>query len=127
MMIKQLSQILIDNFGVSNEDVTDAQRVSTETGESIGDILTQGKIISESQRLEALSMQYNLPFQPDLPIDNIGINFAQQVPIQFLRKYVMVPLKNTPPATRSDNGSPEDEPALFQKSRSSRCTPWRVR
>lgn len=119
-MTKQFSQILIDSFGISDEDANEAQRVRTETGESIGDILTQKKIISESQRLEALSMQYDLSFQPDLPIDNIDIDFAQQVPIQFLKRYVMVPLKTTRPATESDNGSPddalpEDKPAVFYK------------
>ncbi len=91
-MTKPLSQILAENYGVSEEDFEEAKRLKREKGGSTGEHLVQKKIITEAQLLEALSMQFGIPFQPDLPLDNFGAEFARNVPIQFLKKYIMVPL-----------------------------------
>ena len=93
-MIKHLSQILSDNFRISKEELDEAQRISTEKGEKTREILLRKKIITESQLLEALSIQYNIPFWPDLPFETIGNDVTANVPIQFLKKYIMVPLAN---------------------------------
>jgi len=102
-MIKHLSQILQDNFNVSREALDDAQRIKIEKGEKAGEILLRKKIITESQLLEALSIQYNIPFQPDLPLENIE-HMTDQIPIQFLKKHVMVPLL----ASLSESGTKEN-------------------
>ena len=95
-MIKHLSQILSDNFRISKEELDEAQRISTEKGEKTREILLRKKTITESQLLEALSIQYNIPFRPDLPFQNIGQDIIDQIPIQFLKKHVMVPLTANP-------------------------------
>ncbi|HPA14222.1 MAG TPA: type II secretion system ATPase GspE [Desulfobacterales bacterium] len=92
MIQKSLSQILRDKFGVSEEELLEANDIGKEKGGRTGEILLQKKIISEKQLLEALSVQYDIPFWPDLPLNNIGNSFTQRVPIQFLKKYAMVPL-----------------------------------
>ena len=91
-MIKHLSQILHDNFNISREALDEAQKIKIEKGQKTGESLLKKKIITESQLLEALSIQYNIPFQPDLPLENIGQDITDQIPIQFLKKHVMVPL-----------------------------------
>jgi general secretion pathway protein E len=93
-MIKRLSQILSDNFGISREVLDETQKIKTEKGKSTGEILLRKKVITESQLLEALSIQYNIPFWPDLPFETIGNDVTTNVPIQFLKKYIMVPLAN---------------------------------
>ena len=93
-MIKNLSQILSDNFGISREVLDETQKIKTEKGENTGEILLRKKVITESQLLEALSIQYNIPFWPDLPFETIGNDVTTNVPIQFLKKYIMVPLAN---------------------------------
>jgi general secretion pathway protein E len=93
-MIKNLSQILSDNFGISKEVLDETQKIKTEKGKNTGEILLRKKIITESQLLEALSIQYNIPFWPDLPFETIGNDVTTNVPIQFLKKYIMVPLAN---------------------------------
>ncbi len=93
-MIKHLSQILSDNFGISKEVLDETQKIKTEKGKNTGEILLRKKIITESQLLEALSIQYNIPFWPDLPFETIGNDVTTNVPIQFLKKYIMVPLAN---------------------------------
>ena len=86
------SQILTDKFGISNEELDEARKTAVEKGGSAWEILVTKKVITEHQFLEALGIQYDIPFWPDLPLDNFEINFTHHVPIQFLKKYVMVPL-----------------------------------
>jgi len=93
-MKKQLFEILKENFGIQDEDYEEALRVKAEKGGSIGDILIRRKVLTENQLLESLSLQYNIPFWPKLPLNNIGTDIAEKVPIQFLKKYLMVPLES---------------------------------
>ncbi len=93
-MTPRLADILEHKFGVAPEAYSDARRVALEKGVSVGEVLVQRKVVSEHQLLEALSRQYGLPFWPNLPLENIGGAFVQRVPIQFLKKFLMVPLQN---------------------------------
>ena len=109
-MQKPLTQILKETFGVSEEDLKEAQKIKTEKGDPFGEILVAKKTITETQLLEALSIQYDIPFWPDLPLDSFKTDFISQVPIQFLKKYVMVPLISDTKASDVDNSLPQLEP-----------------
>jgi general secretion pathway protein E len=116
-MVKQLIHILKHDIGVSEADLSEALKTKEEKGGTVGEILIQRKIIKENQLLKALSIQYGIPFWEKLPLENIAKNFTQQVPIQFLKKYLMVPLGNdqndgniNEDAT-SDSQIPSDETA----------------
>ena len=82
--------------------MSEAYRLKEEKGGSIGEILVQQNNISETQLLKALSNQYDLPFWPTLPLDNIESEFTEKIPIQFLKKYFMVPLEYLNPV-KADN------------------------
>jgi len=116
-MIKHLSQILSDNFRISKEELDEAQRIKTEKGEKTGEILLRKKIINEAQLLEALSIQYNIPFWPDLPFETIGNDVTANVPIQFLKKYIMVPLANNPRQADLENDIDPDGSKDERKNR----------
>ena len=88
-MKKNLSHILINSFGVSEEDINEARRIKAEKGDLIRDMLVTKKIITEMQLMEALSIQYDIPFRPVLRYDNFTTDFTNIVPIQFLKKYIM--------------------------------------
>jgi general secretion pathway protein E len=103
-MRSQLSQILVDDYGLTEDDLAEAQRLREEKGGSIGDILVQQKNISESQLLEALSTQYDLPYWPALPLESSESEFTEKVPIQFLKKHCMVPLEYPNPVTAANCG-----------------------
>jgi general secretion pathway protein E len=107
-MIKQLSKIFEDRYDIPEDVLADAKQGRIENGGSIGEWLVQKRIISEMQLLEALGIFYELPFWSDLPLDNIGTDFTQKVPIQFLKKYVMVPLRRTSPEVGSGNAPSND-------------------
>ena len=93
-MTKRFSHILKDNFGLSDEVINEIYKQKNEKDENIGEILLKKKIITEPQLLEALSIYYNIPFWHNLSFEKFGIDFTQHVPIQFLKKHVMVPLEN---------------------------------
>ncbi len=103
-MYKQFSQILIDNFGVSGQDIEEARRIQIDQQDSLGAILVRKKVITDSQRLEALSAVYDIPFLPELSFDDIDTEFTQKVPIQYLKKHFMVPLITNPQNFERKNG-----------------------
>ena len=127
-MAKKLSHILCQDIGISENDLSEALKTREEKGGTIGEILIQRKVLTERQLLRALSIQYDIPFWEKLPLENIAKNFTHQVPIQFLKKYLMVPLQNSRKgnAPEENHGtenqsSPEDalivavnDPAQFQ-------------
>ncbi|MGD9082873.1 MAG: type II secretion system ATPase GspE [Desulfobacterales bacterium] len=108
-MQKDLTQILKETFDVSEEDIEEAQKIKSEKGGHFGEILVAKKTITETQLLEALSAQYGIPFWPDLPLDSFKKDFISQVPIQFLKKYVMVPLISDIKPSGVDNRLPQLE------------------
>jgi general secretion pathway protein E len=91
-MQKKLFQIFRENLNISEEDLEEAKRIKTEKGGDFGEILVTKKMITERQLLEALSIQYDIPFWPELPLEKNKTDFTDHVPIQFLKKYIMVPL-----------------------------------
>jgi general secretion pathway protein E len=113
----QLSEILVDNYGLNEEALAEAQRLKEEKGGQIGQILVQQKDISETQLLQALSIQYGIPYWPKLPLENIESDFTDKIQIQFLKKYNMVPVEYLAPVTALNCGlaplnSPDaDKPA----------------
>jgi len=101
-MKSRLAEILINTFGVSAKDINETQRINADRSDRIGERLVAQKIITETQLLEAFSIQYHIPFWPELPLENLGIDFTRQLPIQFLKKYAMVPLVSDRPTVVSD-------------------------
>ena len=87
-----IGEILRDICGLSNESLEEALRIQEEKGDRIGEILVRQKAISDSDLLKALSIQFNIPFSSTLPIEDLNTEFTAKVPIQFLKKYKMVPV-----------------------------------
>jgi general secretion pathway protein E len=110
-MIHRLADILKDKFGLDEDHLAEAQQVRSETGNSIGQILIDQKNLSEVQLLEALSIQYGMPFWSKLPFENTESDFTDKVSIQFLKKYNLVPLEYSQPISAKDCGlMPQNDP-----------------
>ncbi|HSO19162.1 MAG TPA: type II secretion system ATPase GspE [Desulfosarcina sp.] len=97
-MNKSLEELLKNKYGIADEDYADAVRLRNEKGGSLSDVLLRRKVITETQLLDALSDQYDIPFWPELPLESFGEDRTRSAPIGFLKRHVMVPLvlKNTP-------------------------------
>jgi general secretion pathway protein E len=91
-MKKDFGTILQQQYGLSAEDLQDARKVKREKGGSLGEILIQRELISETDLLNAYSLLYDIPFWPELPMESLGSELVEKVPIQFLKKHAMVPL-----------------------------------
>lgn len=90
--MKLIGKILTEDLGISEEALSDGLRSQEEKGGRIGDILIRQKTLTESDLLKALGIQYELEYVPSLSMENIQTEFAEIVPIQFLKKYRMVPV-----------------------------------
>lgn len=95
-----LSHILKHRFDIPDEALSDAQHIQKEKGGRLGDILIERNVITETQMLEALGMQYELPFWPELPMENIGTDFAQKISIQFLKRHYIIPMSVPSPTAQ---------------------------
>jgi general secretion pathway protein E len=105
-----LGHILKHRFGISDDALAEARHIQQEKGGRLGDLLVQRQAVSEVQLLEALSMQYEIPFWPELPMESIGSSvFAKNVSIQFLKRHFLVPLA-VPNPTAGPSAAESDGP-----------------
>ena len=87
-----LGEILSENCGLSSKDLQRALQIQTEKGGRLGEILMRLKRITEADLLEALGVQWGLPVSMTLPTLNLDTAFTQRTPIQFLKKFKLIPL-----------------------------------
>jgi general secretion pathway protein E len=92
MAHKPIGEILIEICGLSEDTITQALKVQEERGGRIGEILIDRKIVSENDVLKGLGLQFGYPFRTNLPLEDLNTAFTQHIPIQFLKKYKMIPL-----------------------------------
>jgi general secretion pathway protein E len=104
-----LAHILKHRFELPEQALSDARHLQQEKGGRLGSILLERKAISETQLLEALGIQYELPFWPELPMENVGTEFSQHISIQFLKRHYMVPLAVPNPSGHPVHSGPNDE------------------
>jgi general secretion pathway protein E len=67
------------------------------------------KSLTEPERLEYHSKRYHLPFWPDLPLDKIDYDLVRNIPIHFLKRFVMVPMKISATTGDDDKSSPSGD------------------
>ncbi len=87
-----IGEILVETCGLDIEALTEALRIQEEKSGRIGQILIDRKAVSEPDVLKSLGIQLYLPFWPTLPTENLRIEFTEQIPIQFLKKYNIIPV-----------------------------------
>jgi len=91
-MKQHLADILSREFEVDPDELAEARRLAREQNSPLSEVLLKKKIVSESQLLQAFGRLYDLDFSLKLPLEDFDTAFARRVPIQFLKKYVMVPI-----------------------------------
>ncbi len=101
--------ILRHRFDISDEALSEARHLQQTKGGRLGDILMERNAITETQMLEALGMQYELPFWPELPMENIGAEFAKKISIQFLKRHHIIPMSVPSPTRQREPAATDDE------------------
>jgi len=107
--MKLIGEILIENYGLSPEALSQGLKIQEEKGGRIGEILLRQKAISEHDLLKALAEQFSMRFISVIPVDEMDFGFTESVPIHFLKKYGMVPIITKDKASIAAN-----DPLLFQ-------------
>jgi general secretion pathway protein E len=107
--MKLIGEILSEICGLTDDALSEGLRTQEEKGGRIGEILIQQKVISEADLLRALGVQFGLKFLTSLPMEGLKTDFAATVPIQFLKRYRMVPVLTQDGAFIATN-----DPHLFQ-------------
>ncbi len=95
--------------GVPEDTLAEAVREFRGNGAGLLDILLQKKAITETGFLEAMSARLQIPFCPELPTDQMNTDFTGRIPIQYLKRFRMVPLETPQGALIAVN-----DPAHFQ-------------
>ncbi len=107
--MKPLEHILVDSFGLTEEDVQEAVALQAEKGKSVGDILLQQNKISEMELLQAIGQQSGLDIRSELPLFPDPF-FTNKVAIGFLKKFKMMPV-----ATPEEAFIALGDPSYFQQ------------
>ena len=94
-MHKQLSHILQQEFGVTEEAFREAQDIRAEQNTSLTEILLKKQIVTENQLLEAYSKLFNIPFVPKILLEDFNTEFTRRISIQFLKKYALIPIETS--------------------------------
>lgn len=89
--------------GVSADFISEARKIQVKANENLADLLVSRKLVTEDQLLETFSRRYQMPFWPDLLLEGIQDDFSELIPIQFLKKHLMIPLNIKAPRPAADH------------------------
>lgn len=89
---RELSEIFIRRGCVHEEQIAEAFDLQEVRPKRLSDILTDLGYIEEDDLLEALSEQYDIPFEKDIHED-LDASLTTKAPITFIREYKMVPFR----------------------------------
>jgi general secretion pathway protein E len=109
MTHKFIGEILKEICSFSDDIFDEALEIQREKGGRIGEILIQKGAIGEGDLLKARGVQFGLPLWHTISPEDMDTSFTEKIPIQFLKKYKMVPV------VRSDGVYiAVNDPTLFQ-------------
>ncbi|HDH86628.1 MAG: type II secretion system protein GspE [Desulfobacterium sp. 4572_20] len=109
MSHKFIGEILKEICSLSDDIFNDALEIQSEKGGRIGEILIQKGVIGEGDLLKARGIQFGLPLWPAISTEDMDTSFTERIPIQFLKKYKMVPVVKSDGVYIAVN-----DPTLFQ-------------
>lgn len=97
-MEENLLEVLNRLPGAGANFLSEARKLQAKDPQNLAEHLVHKKLITEVDLLETFSSRYQLPFWSELALGNIQDDFADLVPIHFLKKHLLIPLMTTPPA-----------------------------
>ncbi len=88
-----LGAILEQKFGLSEAKLLEALNVQQTKGGRLGEALIKIRAIEEDLLLQALAIQFEMPWLPHLEVTQVDYEWIKKVPIHFARRYRVLPLK----------------------------------
>ncbi|MEA2102526.1 MAG: type II secretion system ATPase GspE [Thermodesulfobacteriota bacterium] len=117
MKIQSLEDILTDEHLVTPEEMEKALSIRTEKGVGLKDALVATGVLSEREIMQALSKKWSIAFLPviaDIDVDPVVLD---HLPVTFLRRYTMVPVKWDHGGMTVAVNDPGEQAAIFDISR----------
>ena len=109
MTHKLLGEILREICSFSEEIFEEALEIQRKEGGRIGEILIKKGAIGEGDLLKARGVQFGLSSWSTISPENMDTSFTERIPIQFLKKYKMIPVVRSNSIYIAVN-----DPTLFQ-------------
>ena len=107
-----LGAILEEKFGLSEAKLLEAVNLQQTKGGRLGEILIRLRAITEDQLSQALAVQFELPWLPQLDVSQVDHEWVKKVPIHFARRYHVLPLKTEDGAVLVATTDPMEMAAL---------------
>ncbi len=107
-----LGAILEEQFGLTEAKLLEAINIQGTKGGRLGEILVRLRAITEDQLLQALAVQFELPWLPHLDVSQVDHEWVKKVPIHFARRYHVLPLKTEDGAVLVATTDPMETAAL---------------
>ena len=88
-----LGAILEQKFGLAEAKLLEALNIQQTKGGRLGEALLKIRAIEEDLLLQALAIQFDMPWLPHLDVAQVDHQWIKKVPIHFARRYRVLPLK----------------------------------
>ena len=89
---RNLGEILIEAKLITQEQLEEALRVQEAEKKRLGEILIERQILTDEQMLKAVALQLDLPYYDKLPVNEIDPELIKDIPIQFSRDNLILPI-----------------------------------
>src|SRR6185295_5375786 len=93
MVGRPLGEILRAVAGLSEAALDEALRAQTDEGGRLGEVLVARKVVSADDVAKALALQLDLPYHPQVALDSLDAELVRQVPINFAKQALILPLR----------------------------------
>jgi general secretion pathway protein E len=89
---RNLGEVLIEAKLITPEQLQEALTIQAAEKKRLGQILIEREWLTEEQMLKALALQLDLPYYDKLPVNEIDPELIKDVPIQFSRDNLILPI-----------------------------------
>ncbi len=89
---KNLGEILVQSKLVTEEQLQEALDAQEAEKKRLGEILIERGILTDEQMLKALALQLDLSYYDKLPVNEIDPELIKDIPIQFSRDNLILPI-----------------------------------
>jgi hypothetical protein len=93
MKIQSLEKVLLEMSLIDDRSLEKARLVQKEKAVPLQDALLSTGVLSDHDMIQALSKQWNISLMNMIGEIDVDPSIIDKLPITFLRKYVMVPVK----------------------------------
>ena len=91
---KTLGQILVESKVISESQLEEAlaEQRTSDSGKKLGEVLVEKDYVNAEEMYRALAIQLDLPYYERLPINDIDPTLVDNIPIQFCRDNLVLPI-----------------------------------